>query len=205
MTDGKSSDKKTIDKKTTDEKTIEQFADSEALRAWLEVNHGEHPGIWLKIAKKSASVTTVNYDEAVDAALCYGWIDGKKIGFDAEFFLQSFTRRRARSVWSKRNIDKVAALIEARAVQPAGLAQIEAAKADGRWDRAYAGSSEATPLPEFLAALDANPAAKQFYETLNSVNRYALYFRIHSAKREDTRARRIATFVDMLARGEKLH
>jgi uncharacterized protein YdeI (YjbR/CyaY-like superfamily) len=188
-----------------DDKTIEQFANSDALRAWLDDNHAEHPGIWLKIAKKGASVTTVSYDEAVDAALCYGWIDGKKIGFDAEFFLQSFTRRRARSVWSKRNIDKVAALSATGSMRPSGLAQIDAAKADGRWDRAYSGSSEATPLPEFLAALDANPAAKEFYATLNAVNRYALYFRLHSAKREETRTRRIATFVDMLARGEKLH
>jgi uncharacterized protein YdeI (YjbR/CyaY-like superfamily) len=193
------------DEKSTDEKTIEQFADSDALRAWLDHNHADHPGIWLKIAKKAAGITTVSYDEAVDVALCYGWIDGKKIGFDEKFFLQSFTRRRARSVWSKRNIDKVAVLIEAGSMRPPGLTQIEAAKADGRWERAYSGSSEATPLPEFLAALDANPAAKEFYATLNSVNRYALYFRIHSAKREETRARRIATFVDMLARGEKLH
>jgi uncharacterized protein YdeI (YjbR/CyaY-like superfamily) len=129
----------------------------------------------------------------------------QKGSFDAEFYLQAFTPRRTRSIWSKRNVEKAAVMMEAGTMQPSGLAQVDAAKADGRWDRAYGGSPTASPPPEFLAVLEVNPAAKEFYATLNAVNRYAIYYRIHGARHDDTHARRIATFVDMLAGGEKLY
>ncbi|HEY5319495.1 MAG TPA: YdeI/OmpD-associated family protein [Galbitalea sp.] len=189
----------------TDEKTIEQFADADEFDRWLSANHADHPGIWMKIAKKGSPVPTVSYQSALDVALTFGWIDGQKKPFDTEFFLQAFTQRRARSVWSKRNVEKVAAMIAAGTMHPAGLAQVDAAKADGRWDRAYAGSSAAAPAPDFLAALETNAAAKEFYATINAANRFAIYYRIQNAKREETRARLIATFVEMLARGETLH
>jgi uncharacterized protein YdeI (YjbR/CyaY-like superfamily) len=187
------------------ERDIEQFADAAEFAEWLARNHADHPGIRMKIAKRGGGASTVSYDEALDIALVYGWIDGQKWSFDEYFYLQGFTRRRARSVWSKRNVDKVTAIIESGSMHPAGLAEVEAAKADGRWDRAYEGQRGSTPSPEFLAALEANPAAKEFYETLSSGNRYALYFRIQSATKAETRARRIEAFVDMLARRETFH
>jgi uncharacterized protein YdeI (YjbR/CyaY-like superfamily) len=189
----------------SDPKTIESFADAVAFESWLADNHEAHPGIWMRIAKRGASETSVSYAEALDVALRFGWIDGQKRALDRFYWLQSFTQRRSTSVWSKRNVEKATAMIEAGTMQPAGLAQVEAAKADGRWERAYEGSPGASPSPEFLAALDANPAARSFYETLNAVNRYALYYRIQSAQKPETRAKRIETFVDMLARGEKFH
>jgi uncharacterized protein YdeI (YjbR/CyaY-like superfamily) len=188
-----------------DARTIEQFADKAAFLAWLEANHADHPGIWMKISKKGADIPTLSYHEAVDAALAYGWIDSQKRSLDAAYYLQAFTPRRPGSVWSKRNVTRATAIIEDGTMRPVGQAQVDAAKADGRWDRAYAGSPGSEPLPEFLEALEKNTAAKEFYETLNAVNRYALYFRIQTAKREETRARRIASFVEMLARGEKFH
>ncbi len=188
-----------------DEKTVEQFADAAAFESWLAANHADHPGIWMKIAKKGAAEPTVSYEDALDVALAYGWIDGQKRPLDAEYWLQAFTQRRPRSVWSKRNVEKATAMIERGAMHPAGLAHVDAARADGRWDRAYEGSRGASPSPEFLAALEANPAAREFYETLSAVNRYAFYYRIQNAKQDDTRARRIAAFVEMLARGETLH
>jgi uncharacterized protein YdeI (YjbR/CyaY-like superfamily) len=187
------------------DKPFEEFADAAAFRFWLEANHETHAGIRMKIAKKGMGVSTVSYDQALDVALAFGWIDGQKGSFDKVYFTQVFTQRRARSTWSKRNVDKIAVLIESGEMHPAGLAQVEAAKADGRWDRAYEGSAAHTPPPEFLAALEANPAAKEFYATLNSVNRYAIYFRIQNAKRAETRARNVEKFVQMLARGETLY
>lgn len=184
---------------------IEQFADADAFALWLGAHHADHPGIRMKIAKRSSPITTVSYDEALDIALAYGWIDGQKWSFDEHFFLQGFTQRRARSVWSKRNVDKVMAMIDAGTMHPAGLAQVDAARADGRWDRAYEGSASVVELPEFLAAIDASPAAREFYATLNSANRFALYYRLHSVKRQDTRDRKIVEFVAMLERGETFH
>jgi uncharacterized protein YdeI (YjbR/CyaY-like superfamily) len=188
-----------------DEKPIVLFADAEAFRVWLAANHAHHPGVWVKIAKKASPTPSVSYDEALDVAISYGWIDGQKKPIDDHFWMQAFTARRPRSAWSKRNVDKATAMIESGRMQPAGLAQVEAAKADGRWESAYAGPAGATESAEFRAALDANPAASEFYATLNSANRFAFYYRIHSAKKEETRARRIEAFVAMLARGEKFH
>jgi uncharacterized protein YdeI (YjbR/CyaY-like superfamily) len=159
----------------------------------------------MKIAKRGSETTTVSYDDAVGVALRYGWIDGPKASLDADFYLQTFTPRRPKSVWSKRNVDRVTALIMDGTMHPAGLAQVEAAKADGRWERAYEGQRGSTPSPEFLKALNKNPAAKAFYKTLDSANRYALYYRIQSAVKPETRERRIEAFVEMLARGETFH
>jgi uncharacterized protein YdeI (YjbR/CyaY-like superfamily) len=187
------------------EKDVAQFANAAEFDAWLAANHADHPGIRMKIAKRGSPVATVSYDEALDVALSYGWVDSQKRSFDEHFYIQIFTHRRAQSVWSKRNVEKATGMIEAGTMHPAGLAQVDAAKADGRWDRAYEGQRGSTPAPEFLAALKKNPEAKAFYDTLNAVNRYALYYRIQSAKKPETRDRRIAAFIEMLARGETFH
>ena len=188
-----------------DEKTVRSFVDADDFRAFLVAAASAHPGVWMKIAKKGSPVETLGYQAALDIALAFGWIDGQKKPLDEHFWLQAFTPRRPRSVWSKRNVDKAVALIASGDMQPAGLAQVEAAKADGRWARAYGGSSTSEPPAEFFAALDANPEAKAFYATLDSANRFAIYYRLTSPKREETRTRKIIEFVEMLARGEKLH
>jgi uncharacterized protein YdeI (YjbR/CyaY-like superfamily) len=188
-----------------DERTIEQFANPGEFRAWLANNHATSNGIWLRIAKKSVAVPTVTYDEALQIALTFGWIDGQKRPQDARFWLQGFTRRGARSVWSKRNCEKAQALIDAGLMEPSGLAEVDRAKADGRWANAYDGQRGAQEPPDWIAALAAKPAALQFYGTLNSANRYAILYRIQDAKRTETRAARIAKFTEMLERGEKLY
>lgn len=182
-----------------------RFSDAAAFAAWLDANHDGHAGIWLRIAKKGAPESSVSYDQALDVALSYGWIDGQKRPLDAHYWLQGFTHRRPGSPWSKRNVDKVNAMIAAGSMKPAGLAEVDAAKSDGRWDRAYAGAGSASASPEFLAALNKNRAAKDFYATLSATNRYALYYRIQSAKKPETRAKRIEAFVEMLARGETFY
>ncbi len=159
----------------------------------------------LQIAKKGSGATSVSYAEALEVALCYGWIDGQKLPLDGRFWLQRFTPRRPKSVWSRINTRKVEALIAQGKMQPAGLKQVEAAKADGRWAAAYASQRSAAPPDDFLAELDKNPRAKAFFATLNSVNRYAIYYRIQSAKKPETRDARIAKFVAMLADHQTLH
>lgn len=205
QTDGAASAQRQPRRAVPDQKTVEQFADQSIFFAWLEKNHDDHPGIWMKISKKGAAAPTLTYAEAVDAALAYGWVDSQKGSLDDEYYLQAFTHRRAGSMWSKRNVERATVLIDEGTMKPSGLAEVEKAKADGRWDRAYAGSRGAEAPADFLAALDKNRAAKKFYATLNAANRYALYFRIQTAKREDTRAKRIASFIDMLERGETFH
>ncbi len=181
------------------------FKSAKAFEAWLKKNHMASDGLWLKIAKRGANEPSVTYPEAVEAALCWGWIDGQKLGLDDQHFLQRFTPRRARSVWSKINVDKAAALIEAGRMQAPGHAQIEAAKADGRWARAYNGA-RASAVPEDLrAALEAEPSAKAFFATIDAANRYAVLWRIQTAVKPETRAKRIAQLVEMLARGETIH
>ena len=187
------------------ERTIEQFASQGELRAWLAVNQATSQGIWLRIAKKGAIVSTVTYDEALEVALMFGWIDGQKRPQDATFWLQGFTRRGPRSVWSKRNCEKAQALIDAGLMEPSGLATVDQAKADGRWANAYGGQRDAQEPSDLMAALAAKPAALQFYGTLNGANRYAILYRIQDAKRPETRAARIAKFVAMLDRGEKIY
>ena len=181
------------------------FKTAKAFEAWLKKHHAGSDGLWLMIAKRGSAEPSVTYLEAVEIALCWGWIDGQKRGLDDTHFLQRFTPRRARSVWSKVNVEKVAALIEAGRMQPPGLAQVEAAKASGRWERAYDGSRSATVPEDLLAALEAEPNAKAFFATLNAANRYAVLWRIQTALKAETRAKRIAQLVAMLARGETVH
>ena len=181
------------------------FGDSAGWESWLDEHHATAAGAWLKIAKKGASGSTLSYPEALDVALCYGWIDGQKGGLDEEFWLQRFTPRKPRSRWSRINTQKTAALIEAGRMRPAGLREVEAAKADGRWDAAYAGQAAITVPDDLASALAANDAARAFFETISSVNRYAILYRIGEAKRPETRARRIAKYVTMLAEGQTLH
>jgi uncharacterized protein YdeI (YjbR/CyaY-like superfamily) len=188
-----------------DELPILPFASAQAWEAWLEREHARAPGVWLKIAKKDSGIATVTYAEALDVALCFGWIDGQKRAFDETWFLQRFTPRKRGSRWSRVNTEHVTRLIAAGRMRPAGLAQVEAARADRRWDDAYDGQRSATVPDDLQAALDANPAAAAFFATLRGANRYAVLYRVQDAKRPETRARRIDRFVAMLARGETLH
>jgi uncharacterized protein YdeI (YjbR/CyaY-like superfamily) len=181
------------------------FATPEQFEEWLATHHATAGGVWLKMARKRTDVRSIDWPQAIEVALCYGWIDGQRGKLDDTFFIQRFTPRRARSRWSKVNRDKVAELIAAGRMQPAGLAEVERAKADGRWDAAYDPPSRATVPEDLQAALDANPAARDFFATLKSNNRYAILYRIQDAKRPETRARRIAQFVDMLAEGRTLY
>jgi len=184
---------------------IVQLASAQEWEAWLEEQHETAKGLWLKIAKKAAGIETVSYPEALEVALCYGWIDGQKGSYDKRFWLQRFTPRGPRSKWSQINRDKVEELVAQGRMKPAGLATVEQARADGRWDAAYEPQSRATVPDDLQRALDENPKAKAFFETLNGVNRYAILYRIRDAKRPETRARNIEKFVAMLARGEKLY
>jgi uncharacterized protein YdeI (YjbR/CyaY-like superfamily) len=188
-----------------DQLPILPFASAAAWEAWLAAEHAEAPGVWLRIAKKDSGIATVTHAEALEVALCFGWIDGQRDRFDGAFFLQRFTPRRRASRWSKINRDKAEALMAAGRMRPAGLAQVDAAKADGRWQAAYDGQRTATVPDDLQAALDASPAARDFFATLRGANRYAVLYRVQDAKKPETRARRIAQFVEMLARGETLH
>ena len=181
------------------------FKTARSFETWLKKHHATSDGLWLLIAKKGAAQPSVSYAEAVEIALCWGWIDGQKKGLDEQHFLQRFTPRRARSIWSKINVDKVAALIESERMQPAGQAQIDAAKADGRWAKAYDGARTSSVPADLQAALDASPEAKAFFATINASNRYAVLWRVQTAVKPETRARRIAQLVEMLARGEVVH
>lgn len=181
------------------------FDDQAAFRAWLKDNHTESPGVWLRLAKSASGLKSVTYAEALDVALCYGWIDGQKRAGDDKTWLQKFTPRRPKSIWSKINREKAEKLIESGKMEAAGLREVERAKADGRWEAAYAGQRTMSVPEDFQAVLDSNSAAKAFFATLNSANRYAVLFRIHTAKTPETRARRIEQLTAMLARGEKLH
>lgn len=177
------------------------FSTSATMERWLEAHHAIEDGIWLKIAKKHSGIPTVTYDEALDLALCFGWIDGQRKTYDNDFFIQKFTPRRPRSLWSTRNVRKVAELTAAGRIRPAGLAQVEAAKQDGRWDRAY-GNLEEMPVPaDFLRALKENPAANATFESLKKVNRYQIAFRLTTAIKPETRQRRFAKILAMLEKG----
>jgi uncharacterized protein YdeI (YjbR/CyaY-like superfamily) len=181
------------------------FADRDDFRTWLSAHHASQAGIWLRIAKAASPIQSVTYADALDVALCFGWIDGQKRRYDADSFLQKFTPRQKRSSWSKRNREHVERLIAAGEMHPAGLAAVAAAKADGRWDRAYDSPGRATVPDDFKAALDEHPEASAFFERLTGANRYAILYRIQTAVKPETRARRIAEFVAMLRRRETLH
>jgi uncharacterized protein YdeI (YjbR/CyaY-like superfamily) len=172
---------------------------------WLAKQYDKSAGVWLKLAKKDSRIPSITYEEALDVALCYGWIDGQKKGFDDQYWLQKFTPRGPKSIWSKINTEKAERLITSGEMKPSGLKTIELAKQDGRWDAAYASQKNSTIPEDFQAALDKNKTAKDFFATLKSAERYAFLFRIHHAKRSETRAKRIHQFVEMLARGEKIH
>jgi uncharacterized protein YdeI (YjbR/CyaY-like superfamily) len=181
------------------------FASPAEWEAWLDEHHASSDGVWVKFAKKASGIPTVVYAEALEVALCHGWIDGQVKRFDEDWYLQRFTPRRARSRWSQINRDKAEALIAAGRMRPAGLAEVERARADGRWDAAYASPSAITVPDDLRAALDADPAAREAFAGLSSQNRYAILYRVHDAKRPETRARRIAQFVAMLAEGRTPH
>ncbi|HYZ93494.1 MAG TPA: YdeI/OmpD-associated family protein [Actinomycetota bacterium] len=180
------------------------FASKAEWAKWLRSNHSTSDGVWIKFAKKKTGIPTVTYDEALEVALCYGWIDGQAKGFDDTHHLQRWTRRRAKSVWSKINRENALRLIEEGKMKPAGLREVERAKADGRWDAAYDSPRNAAMHPDFEKALKRNAKARTFFETLTGANRFAILNRIQTAKREETRARRIKQFVEMLERGERL-
>lgn len=189
-----------------DDLPVLPFAHAEAWEAWLEAN-ATAKGVWLKIAKKDSGIATVSYAEALDVALCHGWIDGQKRGFDATFFLQRFTPRRPKGLWSKINIGHVERLTAAGRMRAGGQCEVDAAKADGRWDAAYDGSRTMAVPPELEKALSLakHRKAKAFFDTLDAANRYAVCWRVQTAKKPETKAKRVETLVAMLARGEKLH
>ena len=179
------------------------FPDQAALEAWLEVEHETAQGLYVKLAKKGAGVPSINWEQMVEVLLCFGWIDGRANRVDDRFYVQRITPRRARSVWSQKNVATVERLIAEGRMRPAGLAAVEAAKADGRWERAYAGPATVTMPDDLAAALDAEPAARAAYDALDGQNRYAVLWRVHTAGTPATRAKRIAAAVQKLAEGER--
>ncbi len=181
------------------------FASAEDFEQWLAAQPAASPGVWLKLARKRPGVVALDYAQALDVALCHGWIDGQKAALDDTHWVQKFTPRRARSRWSKVNREKVAALIEQGRMRPAGLAEIERAKADGRWDAAYDSPRTAEVPADLAEAIAADPAAARSFAELNRTNRFTILHRVHDAKRPETRARRIAQFVAMLAEGRKIY
>lgn len=183
---------------------IVRFEDQASLAEWLERQPRDHRGIWLKLAKKGSPTGSVSQAEAVEAGLCFGWIDGLLNPYDVHFYLIRFTPRRPRSKWSQINVERAEALIEAGRMRPEGLAEVEAAKADGRWASAYPPHSRAEPPPDMRSALDSSPKAAAFFATLKGANRYGLIYRVLDAKKPETRAKRIAMYVAMLERGETL-
>jgi uncharacterized protein YdeI (YjbR/CyaY-like superfamily) len=188
-----------------DDLPVLPFPDQAALEEWLEAEHATAPGLYVKLAKKGAGVPSVTYAELVESCLCFGWIDGRSNRLDDDFYLQRITPRRARSVWSQKNVDAVEALTRSGRMRPAGLAAVEAARADGRWERAYAGSATITVPDDLAEALAAAPAAQREFEALDGTNRYAVLWRVHTAASPATRAKRIAALVQMLEEGRRPH
>ena len=181
------------------------FASATDWNAWLQKHHASSPGLWLKLAKKGAGIASVTYAEALEVALAWGWIDGQKQSHDAVWWLQRFTPRGPRSGWSKINREKAQALIDAGRMQPRGLAEVMRAQADGRWAAAYESQSRAQVPDDLAAALRAKPKAEAFFAELDSANRYAVLYRVHTAKKPETRAQRIERLVAQLAREEAIH
>ena len=181
------------------------FPDQAALEAWLETEGATAPGLYVKIAKKGTGVPSVNWEQMVEVLLCFGWIDGRANRLDDSFYLQRVTPRRPKSVWSAKNVATVERLIAEGRMRPAGLAAVEAAKADGRWERAYAGPATVIVPEDLAAALAAEPAAQKEFEVLDGANRYAVLWRVHTASTPATRAKRIANLVQMLAEGRRIH
>ena len=184
---------------------IRRFGTSTAWETWLEKNHRQSPGLWLRLAKKGSDLRSLTYAEALEVALCYGWIDGQKRGESDQAWLQRFLPRSAKSIWSKINREKAQALIAKGKMKPAGLEATEAAKTCGRWESAYDSPKGSKIPPDFQSALDANPRAREFFATLDGANRYAVLFRIQTVKKAETRTRKIAEFIAMLKRHERIH
>jgi uncharacterized protein YdeI (YjbR/CyaY-like superfamily) len=184
---------------------ISAFASRAAWALWLDEHHGASPGVWLAIPRKGGGAAGVSYAEALEVALCYGWIDGQKGKLDERFWLQRFTPRRPGSVWSRVNRDKALELIARDEMRPAGQREVEQAQADGRWEAAYEPASTMTVPDDLREALAGNPAAEAFFATLDRANRFAVLYRVHSARKPETRLRRIETLVAMLADGKKIH
>lgn len=181
------------------------FKDAEAWESWLAKNHNAADGIWMRLAKKASGTKSITYPEAVEVALCYGWIDGLKRPESATTWLQRFTPRRSRSIWSEINREKALGLIANGRMMPPGLEEVERAKRDGRWDAAYASPKSATMPPDFQKELNRHPKAKAFFKTLSRANSYAILWRIQTAKKPETRERRIRTYIEMLEKGETIH
>lgn len=184
---------------------IKAFATARAWERWLAKEPATSEGLWIRIAKQDSEIISITYEEAVEVALCYGWIDGQKAAVDEEFWLQRFTPRRPGSRWSKINCGRVEALLAAGRMKPGGRREVERAKADGRWDAAYAGQATMAVPGDLEAALAKDAKAKRSFSTLDSANRYAILYRIHDAKQPETRARRVAQFVEMLGRHETVY
>ena len=193
------------DRKTPSDLPVLRVSHREDWAAWLDENHAASPGVWLKLSKKASGTNSMTYAEALEIALCYGWIDGQKQSGGASDWFQKFTPRTKRSIWSKLNRKKALELIESGRMRAAGLREVERAKNDGRWQAAYDSPGTATVPPDFEAALDKNHRAKAFFATLDSRNRYGVLFRIQTVKKSETRAKRIEQFVQMLERNEKVH
>jgi len=183
---------------------IKPFASKTKWADWLAREHATSAGVWLKLAKKDSGIKSITYEEALDVALCYGWIDGQKKGFDEKYWLQKFTPRGAKSIWSKINTEKVERLIASGEMKAAGLKAVEAARQDGRWEAAYASQKNSTIPEDFQSALDQNEKAKASFASLKSAERYSFLFRLHHAKKPETRARHIQKFVELLEKGGKL-
>jgi uncharacterized protein YdeI (YjbR/CyaY-like superfamily) len=181
------------------------FASPAEWERWLEEHHGASGGVWIKMAKKDSGIDSVRYPEVLDCALCFGWIDGRREALDERYFLQRFTPRAPRSTWSRINREKVEGLIEQGRMRPAGLAEVERAKADGRWEAAYESQKHIAVPADLQRELDARPEASAFFAGLSSQNRYAILYRLQDAKRPETRARRLQKFVAMLEAGETIH
>ncbi len=184
---------------------ILSFRTPKAWLAWLDKNHAKVTGVWLKIAKRASTVKSLSYDEALEAALCYGWIDGQKKGYDEGSWLQRFGPRGPRSIWSKVNREKAQALIASGRMKPAGLQAVQRAKENGQWDAAYDGQRSIQVPDDLQQQLDQRPAARKFFEELNSINRYSILHRLRTAKKPETRAKRLQQFVEMLEKGQKIH
>ncbi len=185
--------------------TILSFSTAKKWREWLAKNHSKSTGIWLRIYKKDSGTETVTYDEALDEALCQGWIDGQKKPYDGQSWLQKFTPRRKKSIWSQRNKENITRLVIEKRMQPAGLSEVEAAKKDGRWDNAYDSSAHATIPADFLQALSKNKKAEAFFKTLNKANLYAVAWRLQTAKKPETREKRLNAILSMMEQGIKFH
>jgi len=184
---------------------VMQFVTAADLNEWLEKNHKDSSGIWLRIFKKNSGVLSVNYDQALDEALCFGWIDGQVKTYDDQSYIQRFTPRRSGSIWSKRNIEHISRLKNEGRMRPAGMKEAEAAKADGRWDNSYDSPSNMTIPEDFMNELSKDQATAEFFNKLNKTNKYAIAWRLQTAKKPETRAKRMKAIIEMLSKGKKFH